>query len=174
MVSPKLTHHSPLVKSEIWIFVIIVVASSIQPYSFSLSISPHPTHTNTDTMKLATASALILAICGSTSAFSAAPSVNGASTALRATATETYTFTKSEEIFAEAKTVSYVCSSTRRAQYYYFLHAIAFNLLRSVDRGCVDVFKFYSRYARHTYPQIMYFLTIRLTANNFSHNYSHS
>lgn len=88
-------------------------------------------------MKLATASALILAICGSTSAFSAAPSVNGASTALRATATETYTFTKSEEIFAEAKTVSYVCSSTRRAQYYYFLHAIAFNLLRSVDGGCV-------------------------------------
>ncbi len=60
----------------------------------------------TDTMKFATASALILAICGSTSAFSATPSANGASTALRATATETYTFTKSEEIFAEAKTVS--------------------------------------------------------------------
>ena len=57
-------------------------------------------------MKFATASALILAVCGGASAFSAAPSVNGPSTALRATATETYTFTKSEEIFAEAKTVS--------------------------------------------------------------------
>lgn len=57
-------------------------------------------------MKLAIASALILAVCGNTSAFSAAPSVNGPSSALRATATETYTFTKSEEIFAEAKTVS--------------------------------------------------------------------
>ncbi|KAL7436900.1 hypothetical protein ACHAXH_004758 [Discostella pseudostelligera] len=58
-------------------------------------------------MKFATASAIILAICGSTAAFSATPSVNGASSsALRAaTATETYTFTKSEEIFAEAKTL---------------------------------------------------------------------
>eukprot|EP00579_Thalassiosira_antarctica_P004995 CAMPEP_0201901700 /NCGR_PEP_ID=MMETSP0902-20130614/54567_1 /ASSEMBLY_ACC=CAM_ASM_000551 /TAXON_ID=420261 /ORGANISM="Thalassiosira antarctica, Strain CCMP982" /LENGTH=468 /DNA_ID=CAMNT_0048435671 /DNA_START=887 /DNA_END=2293 /DNA_ORIENTATION=- len=55
-------------------------------------------------MKLATASALILAICGNASAFSAAP-LNGPSTALRATATETYTFTKSEAIFEEAKTL---------------------------------------------------------------------
>lgn len=55
-------------------------------------------------MKLAIASALILALAGNTSAFSAAP-VNGRSSALQATATETYTFTKSEEIFAEAKEV---------------------------------------------------------------------
>ena len=59
-------------------------------------------------MKLATASALILAVCGGASAFSAGPAASGpAATALRATATETYTFTKSEEIFAEAKTVSF-------------------------------------------------------------------
>ena len=57
-------------------------------------------------MKLATA-AIVLAVCGNASAFSAAPSANGLSTALHATATETYTFTKSEEIFAEAKTVSF-------------------------------------------------------------------
>ena len=57
-------------------------------------------------MKLATASALILAVCGGASAFSAAPSA-ASSTALRSTATETYTFAKSEEIFAEAKTVSW-------------------------------------------------------------------
>ena len=55
-------------------------------------------------MKLAIASALILALAGNTSAFSAAP-VKGRSSALHATATETYTFTKSEEIFAEAKEV---------------------------------------------------------------------
>jgi len=55
-------------------------------------------------MKLATASALILAVCGGASAFSAAPSA-ASSTALRSTATETYTFAKSEEIFAEAKTL---------------------------------------------------------------------
>jgi hypothetical protein len=64
-------------------------------------------------MKLAAASALILAICaGNTCAFSTAPSSasNGlSSSALRSTAaTKTYTFTKSEEIFAEAKTVSLV------------------------------------------------------------------
>ena len=64
-------------------------------------------------MKLAAASALILAICaGNASAFSAAPSSanyfrSSSSSALRSTAaTKTYTFTKSEEIFAEAKTVS--------------------------------------------------------------------
>lgn len=63
-------------------------------------------------MKFGTAAALILAYCGNTSAFSAATTPNnGRSTALNmgdATATETYTFTKSEEIFAEAKTVSIV------------------------------------------------------------------
>jgi hypothetical protein len=64
-------------------------------------------------MKLAAASALILAICaGNTCAFSTAPTTasNGlSSSALRSTAaTKTYTFTKSEEIFAEAKTVSFV------------------------------------------------------------------
>lgn len=64
-------------------------------------------------MKLAAASALILVICaGNASAFSAAPSSandfrSTSSSALRSTAaTKTYTFTKSEEIFAEAKTVS--------------------------------------------------------------------
>ena len=58
-------------------------------------------------MKLATASALIFAFCGNASAFSTAPINGRSSTALNgATATETYTFTKSEEIFAEAKTVS--------------------------------------------------------------------
>merc|ERR1719148_227367 len=57
-------------------------------------------------MKFTTASALIIAVCGNASAFSAAPSANGPVTALRATtATETYTFEKSEEIFAEAKTL---------------------------------------------------------------------
>jgi glutamate-1-semialdehyde 2,1-aminomutase len=49
-------------------------------------------------MKFALASVLI----GSAAAFSASPSA-GYSTALRSTVTETYTFTKSEEIFAEAK-----------------------------------------------------------------------
>ena len=60
-------------------------------------------------MKFGTAAALILAYCGNTSAFSATAPNNGRSTVLNmgdATATETYTFTKSEEIFAEAKTVS--------------------------------------------------------------------
>ena len=55
-------------------------------------------------MKLACAT-LLLAL-GSASAFTA-PSANGPATALRATTTETYTFTKSEEIFAEAQTVSF-------------------------------------------------------------------
>jgi len=53
-------------------------------------------------MKLACA-AVILAVCGNASAFSGASSANGPSTVLRSTATDTYTFTKSEEIFAEAK-----------------------------------------------------------------------
>ena len=64
-------------------------------------------------MKFGTAAALILAYCGNTSAFSATTPINGGrSIALNmgATATETYTFTKSEEIFAEAKTVSNVLS----------------------------------------------------------------
>lgn len=54
-------------------------------------------------MKFALASLLI----GSAAAFSASPSA-GYSTALRSTVTETYTFTKSEEIFAEAKNVSFI------------------------------------------------------------------
>lgn len=58
-------------------------------------------------MKLVAAS-LLLAVCGSASAFSAAPSAKAGSSlrATTATGTETYSFTKSEEIFAEAKTVS--------------------------------------------------------------------
>jgi len=55
-------------------------------------------------MKFATATALILAFCGNASAFSAAPA-SRTSSSLRSTATETYTFTKSEEIFEEAKTL---------------------------------------------------------------------
>lgn len=52
-------------------------------------------------MKLALASLLI----GSAAAFTASSSA-GYNTALKSTVTETYTFTKSEEIFAEAQTVS--------------------------------------------------------------------
>ena len=52
-------------------------------------------------MKLTLASLLI----GSAAAFTASPSA-GYTTALKSTVTETYTFTKSEEIFAEAQTVS--------------------------------------------------------------------
>lgn len=59
-------------------------------------------------MKFTTASVLIVAVLGGdASAFSAAPAAPASSTALRAaTATDTYTFAKSEEIFAEAKNVS--------------------------------------------------------------------
>jgi glutamate-1-semialdehyde 2,1-aminomutase len=51
-------------------------------------------------MKLALASLLI----GSAAAFTASSSA-GYNTALKSTVTETYTFTKSEEIFAEAQTL---------------------------------------------------------------------